>query len=188
MAYSSRRRSGRRANSGSGARSNDNVLVGNGLGLQFNTSGREALRNLVVATDPEAWMLVFDTLERLSPSAVGTFRDNVYRQPFGNRFCRHNGSIVGWDLWRAAWGQDEGARFELHYEKARNLYGADAKPFEAALGAGDWTTRDLADATLARVVALTADRLTVRDIAEELGISKSQVARLQAKAKAEAVR
>lgn len=79
---------------------------------------------------------------------------------------------------------DEGARFELHFEKARGFHGTDAKPFEAALVEGEWTTRDLADAELARVMALTADGLSVREIAEELGISKSTVSRMQARAKA----
>ena len=37
-----------------------------------------------------------------------------------------------------------------------------------------------------RVVAMAADGLSVRDIAEELGISKSKVARLQAKAREQA--
>ena len=31
---------------------------------------------------------------------------------------------------------DHGARFELHYEKGHTFYGGDAKPFEAAPGAG----------------------------------------------------
>ena len=71
----------------------------------------------------------------------------------------------------------EGARCEVHLEKARGVYGDDAKPFEAKLeNIGDgttWTTRDLEDAEMARVVALLHDGLTIRDIADELGISKS---------------
>ena len=80
---------------------------------------------------------------------------------------------------------DEGARFEVHFEKSRGFHGDDAKPFEAALIHGDgWTTRDLADADMARVMALTADGLSVRDIRDELGMSKSTVSRLQAKGRA----
>lgn len=73
---------------------------------------------------------------------------------------------------------DQGARFEVHFEKNRGFYGHDAAPFEAALGAGGWTTRDLADADMARVVALSAEGLSLRDIAEETGISKSRVDRM----------
>ena len=78
---------------------------------------------------------------------------------------------------------DQGARFELHYEKSRGFYGNDAKPFEAALGMAGWTERDLQDADMARVVALSNEGLSVRDIEEETGFSKSRVNRLQKNAR-----
>jgi putative DNA primase/helicase len=78
---------------------------------------------------------------------------------------------------------DQGARFEVHYEKSRGFHGEDAKPFEAALGAAGWATRDLADVDLARVATLTSDGLSVRDIETETGFSKSRVSRLQQKAR-----
>jgi KaiC/GvpD/RAD55 family RecA-like ATPase len=79
----------------------------------------------------------------------------------------------------------EGARFQLHYEKSRGFHGNDAKPFEAALGPNGWTTRDLADADMARVVVLSAEGMSARDIADALGAgwSKSRVNRLQARAR-----
>lgn len=79
---------------------------------------------------------------------------------------------------------DQGARFEVHYEKARGFHGDDAKPFEAALGASGWTTRDLADAALARVAVLTGEGMSVREIEAELGIPKSRVSRMQKKLRA----
>lgn len=80
---------------------------------------------------------------------------------------------------------DEGARFEVHFEKSRGFHGDDAKPFEAALAdPAGWTTRDLADADLVRVMLLTGQGMTVRDIADELGMTKSTVSRLQAKGRA----
>ncbi len=80
---------------------------------------------------------------------------------------------------------DEGARFEVHFEKSRGFQGADAKPFEAALADPEgWTTRDLADADLARVMAFEGQTMSVRDIAEELGMTKSTVSRLQKKGRA----
>ncbi len=78
---------------------------------------------------------------------------------------------------------DQGARFEVHFEKNRGFHGDDAKAFEAALGTGGWTMRDLADADMARVVVLTADGMSVREIAQETGWAKSRVSRLQAKAR-----
>ena len=89
----------------------------------------------------------------------------------------------------ADYGPDEGARFEVHVEKGRSIIGEDAKPFEARLevrdGAAIWTTRDLEDAAFDRVIELAGDGLTVRDIADELGLSKSKVQRLKTRAKAE---
>jgi putative DNA primase/helicase len=78
---------------------------------------------------------------------------------------------------------DQGARFEVHFEKNRGFHGDDAKPFEAALGAGGWTMRDLADADMARAVALKAEGLSIRDISKEIGKSKGAVERLLKRAK-----
>jgi len=78
---------------------------------------------------------------------------------------------------------DQGARFEVHFEKNRGFHGEDAKAFETALGAGGWTMRDLADADMERVVLLAADSMSIRDIAKETGISKSRVDRMLRKAR-----
>ncbi|MCH9051911.1 MAG: AAA family ATPase, partial [Proteobacteria bacterium] len=84
---------------------------------------------------------------------------------------------------------EEGARFEILLEKARGLVGDDAKPFEARLEIRDnaafWTTRDIEDRELELVKQLTADSLTVREIAEETEISRSKVHRLQKRAREE---
>ena len=83
----------------------------------------------------------------------------------------------------------EGARFEVHFEKHRGFYGEDAAPFEAKLEVRNnvaiWTMRDIEDVNLARVKALLDDDLSVRDIADETGISKSTVQRLKKRIEAE---
>jgi putative DNA primase/helicase len=83
----------------------------------------------------------------------------------------------------------EGARFEVHYEKARGVHGNDAKPFEAKFevrdGAAVWTLREIEDVDLERVRTLLAADLSIRDIAEETGIPKSTVHRLKQKIEAE---
>lgn len=77
----------------------------------------------------------------------------------------------------------EGARFEVHFEKARGLHGDRVKPFEAKLeirdGATSWTIKELEDVKLARVKALTEDGCSVREIADETGFSKSAVQRMR---------
>ncbi len=84
---------------------------------------------------------------------------------------------------------EDGARFEVHLEKARGVIGEDAKPFEARLEVRDnaavWTTRDIEDRELEQVIELTRAGDTVRDITEETGISKSKVNRLQKRARDE---
>src|SRR3954447_11532093 len=83
----------------------------------------------------------------------------------------------------------QGARFEVHFEKCRGLFGADAAPFEVQLetrdGAAFWTMRDIEDVTLARAQILFAEGSTVRDVAEELSISKSAAHRLKKKREAD---
>ncbi len=81
------------------------------------------------------------------------------------------------------YSEDQGARFEVHLEKSRGVCGDAVQPFETLLtgnqSAVSWTTRDLANADLERVRELLSEGLSVRDIAEETGISKSKVARLK---------
>ncbi len=78
----------------------------------------------------------------------------------------------------------EGARFEVHLEKARGVMGADATPFLATLtedpnGGLTWTTADLADTQRDRAAGLLAEGLSVRDVADDTGLSKSAVHRLK---------
>jgi len=83
---------------------------------------------------------------------------------------------------------DQGARFEVVFEKARGLYGDDAQGFEARYeerdGAAVWTRTEIADAVLLRVVDALRDGLSIRETAEKLGISRSKVERLKKRADA----
>ncbi len=73
--------------------------------------------------------------------------------------------------------ESEGARFEIHFEKARGVHGSDLAPFEARLetrdGAAFWTIKDIEDRTTEQVADLANQGLSQRDIGLELGISKS---------------
>lgn len=76
----------------------------------------------------------------------------------------------------------EGARFEIHFEKARSIVGDAAKPIEARLtdieGRLIWTTRDIIDADADLILDLHGAGRSLREIAAETGISKSKVHRI----------
>ena len=77
----------------------------------------------------------------------------------------------------------QGARFEVHVDKARGIYGAQAQPFEAKLeivGEGAvWTVKEVEDVDRQRAQELLAAGLSLREVAEELGISKTGAHRLK---------
>jgi putative DNA primase/helicase len=80
----------------------------------------------------------------------------------------------------------EGLRCEVHFEKTRSMLGSAAKPCEVRMENGPdgrvvWTWRELEDAKAEQAAALFAAHMSVRDVAEELGISKSQAGRFRQK-------
>ena len=81
---------------------------------------------------------------------------------------------------------EQGARFEVHFEKARGLIGDDARSFEARYEEHDlaalWTRTEIADAELTRVVDALRDGMSIREAAEELGLPKGKVERLKKRA------
>jgi putative DNA primase/helicase len=82
---------------------------------------------------------------------------------------------------------DEGARLEVHFEKNRGFHGADAEPFEARCeerdGAAMWTHTAISDVDLKRVADAIRTGMSIREAAKELGMHRSKVERLKAKAK-----
>jgi putative DNA primase/helicase len=84
----------------------------------------------------------------------------------------------------------EGLRCEVHFEKTRAMLGDAAKPFEVRLTSGEngqaiWVMREMEDAKAQQAAELFTSRATVREVAEELGISKSVAGRLRRKWEAE---
>jgi hypothetical protein len=84
----------------------------------------------------------------------------------------------------------EGARFTVHFEKARGIFGPEAEPFEAALstegGQVSWSRHALADPDASRISLLIEDGKSIRDIARTLGRSKSTVGRIAKKHQSQA--
>lgn len=72
----------------------------------------------------------------------------------------------------------QGARFEVHYPKARGFYGPDAEPFEARFADGVWTTGPIQKGEdVEALKAMKREGMSVRDIATRTGLSKSAVDR-----------
>jgi hypothetical protein len=83
----------------------------------------------------------------------------------------------------------EGLRCEVHFEKTRSMLGEDAKPFEIRLETGPdgravWLCRDLDNIKAQKAAELFAAKMSVREVAEELGISKSAAGRYRTQWKA----
>ncbi len=82
----------------------------------------------------------------------------------------------------AEYNPADGAVFEVHFEKTRDMHGDDAQPFEARLqtdfnGISAWTFSSVEDSTFDRVVSLANEGLSQKEIALELDINKSNVSR-----------
>jgi hypothetical protein len=79
---------------------------------------------------------------------------------------------------------DEGLRCDVHYEKSRGFFGNDARPFGVKLMAGPsgealWTVADPETSIEDRVLELNRlGGMSVRDIADELGLKRSKVHRI----------
>jgi len=84
---------------------------------------------------------------------------------------------------------DQGAVFEVHFEKSRGIYGENVKPFEATLTVDDqarmaWAIRSVENSTYDRVVMLTNEGFSQKEVASELSVNKSTVSRHVKRAKA----
>jgi len=78
--------------------------------------------------------------------------------------------------------QNEGARFDVTFEKSRGVFGDAVESIEASLiedeaGSPVWATKTLQDSRMEQVARLIAEGVPQKDIAIELGINKSNVSR-----------
>jgi putative DNA primase/helicase len=71
----------------------------------------------------------------------------------------------------------QGARFEIHFEKARGFYGPEAEPFEVQMIGNQWALSEIKSDDGEILQALQQQGLTIRQISERTGLSKSAVDR-----------
>lgn len=84
----------------------------------------------------------------------------------------------------------QGARFEVHFEKARSLHGQNVTSFEAMLenlpdGTQQWTTKAVEAVAEQQMIELAELGLQQAEIARELGVHRSTVLRTLRKAEDE---
>jgi hypothetical protein len=82
---------------------------------------------------------------------------------------------------------EEGARFEIHFEKSRMIYGDDVKPFETKLvtdanGLRTWTMKDLDQSLMERIADLLNEGVPQHEIGELVGCAKGTVSKYKNKA------
>lgn len=82
--------------------------------------------------------------------------------------------------------QSEGLRCEVHFEKTRAMLGDSAKPFEVQLTIESqdqaiWKVREIEGARFGQARELFSSGLSVRDVANALGVSKSTAGRYRQK-------
>ena len=73
---------------------------------------------------------------------------------------------------------DQGARFEIHFEKARGFFGPDAEPFEARLIGDQWQESTIkAGDDIESLMAMKASGLSIREISDRTGVPRTTVHR-----------
>ena len=82
----------------------------------------------------------------------------------------------------------DGARFEIHFDKARGLYGPAVDPIEARMatdtaGTARWSVGPARKRTIDRAVALLAEGTSIACMAEQLGVSRAEGYRLRDRAR-----
>jgi putative DNA primase/helicase len=138
-----------------------------------------------VENEAESWEPVQEWLLRLRSRGITVLFDHHAGRSGNPRGTSKREDVIDLIVGLKApdnYTPEEGARFEIHFEKARGLHGKAIEAIEASLQADAngnpvWTTRTIEDAVLRRVIDLAADGLSQADIATEIGRHKSTVSR-----------
>ncbi len=133
------------------------------------------------SNDEDAWKPVQDWLLRLRRRGISVLLIHHTSKSGSQRGSTAKEDILDTSIYLKRpndYETDQGARFEVHYTKSRGFFGEDADPFEAHLVDEQWVTKPLSNSHAEQVKDLADSGLSIREIAEDIGLSKSAVARI----------
>jgi putative DNA primase/helicase len=136
--------------------------------------------------DSDSWSPIQDWLLRLRRRGISVLIVHHAGKTGGQRGTSRREDVLDTSIslrHPSDYAPEQGARFEVHIDKGRGIHGEQAKPFEAWLDVVNntavWTMKEIEDLDRQRAEELLAAGLSLREVAEELGISKTGAHRLK---------
>lgn len=140
--------------------------------------------------DAESWNVVQEFVLRLRRRGISVIFVHHSNKNLSQRGTSKREDILSWvlDLRRPAdYQEQDGARFEMWFSKARAVYGEAAQPLDVKLidtegGGLDWSWRPAEQSERERALAMLDEGCTPKEVAEELGIHRATVFRWKRRA------
>ena len=143
--------------------------------------------------DSDSWSPIQDWLLRLRRRGISVLIVHHAGKTGGQRGTSRREDVLDTSIslrHPSDYAPEQGARFDVHIDKGRGIHGEQAKPFEAWLevvnNTAVWTMKEIEDLDRQRAEELLAAGLSLREVAEELGISKTGAHRLKRQIEQEA--
>ena len=82
----------------------------------------------------------------------------------------------------AIYSQEEGAKFEIRFEKGRNLYGPKARSIDVEFIGTDWVYKDMKGAIREQIIRALKDEISQKEIAGIFKVSKQYISKIKKEA------
>ena len=82
----------------------------------------------------------------------------------------------------AIYSQEEGAKFEIRFEKGRNLYGPKARSIDVEFIGTDWVYRDMKGAIREQIIMALKDEISQKEIAGIFKVSQPYISKIKKEA------